>query len=51
MSVFTPNYFSSLLSFPKVSSFVTALFAKIVNIRKFDYTHKVLVLLVYNPLL
>jgi hypothetical protein len=45
------NYFFFFIVFPKVSSFVTALFAKIVNIRKFDYTHKVLVLLVYNLLL
>jgi hypothetical protein len=51
MSAFTPNYFSSLLSLPNALSFDTALFAKFVNIQKFDYTHKVLVPLVYNSLL
>ena len=45
--VLISNYFSSRWSLSKVLSFTTALFSKIVNIRKIDYTYKVLVHLVY----
>ena len=45
--VFISNYSSSQWSLSEVLSFTTALFLKIVNIRKIDYTYKVLVHLVY----